>query len=566
MIDVRAAMPALTAGTLATVFAPIVALFAVTATLLVVALFAPSARLHLLVAAGAAAIAAGATAVVLLYRQTRQREIADRGLRDAESHASELVESAMDPIVTVDAAQRIVAFNSAAEAVFRWPRAAIIGQPLEALIPPRFHGAHRHHVDRFGATGTTPRRMGGQAVLTARRADGAEFPIEASISQHGEGDRKRFTVILRDVSERVRAETLLARSEARLRGILDSAMDAIITIDETQHVVLFNSAAEAMFGCPQAEALGAPIAWFIPERFRAAHGERVREFGDDGSGARRMGGSRIVSGLRRGGEEFPIDASISQAADGGHRFYTVILRDISERVMAHEALRRSKEELQELSSTAHVAREQEKARIARELHDELGQALTMLQMDVAWCKARTPAEPPEFAARLERMEKLLKSTVAATRRIAADLRPLMLDDLGLVPAIEWLVENFTQRTGVPCALAIADPELDLPGMHSNAVFRIVQEALTNAAKHARATGVEVSIGRDGDRVLVRVRDDGVGFSPQDPRKPNSFGLVGLRERAALLRGEAAITTGAGAGTTIEVRLPLASTASAGDAP
>lgn len=550
-------MPALTAGGLTTVFAPVAVLIAVTAILTVVAWYLPSARGDLLVGAGIAAIAAGATATVLLYREVRRREVADSGLRDAEALASELVESAMDPIVTVDAAQRIVACNSAAEAVFRWPRTAIVGQPLDALIPPRFHAAHRGHIDRFGATGVTSRRMGAEAVLTARRADGTEFPIEASISQHGDGDRKRFTVILRDVSERVRAQTLLTRSEARLRGILDSAMDAIVTIDETQHVVLFNAAAEAMFGCPQAEALGAPIASFIPERFRAAHGEHVRAFGDGASVARRMGGSRIVSGLRRDGEEFPIDASISRVVDGEHRFYTVILRDISERVRAHEALRRSQEELQELSATAHVAREQEKARIARELHDELGQALTMLQMDVAWCKARLPGEPPELAARLERMEQLLKTTVAATRRIAADLRPLMLDDLGLVPAVEWLVENFTQRTGVPCTLAIADPELELPGMHSNAVFRIVQEALTNAAKHARASRVEVSIGRDGDGVVVRVRDDGKGFSPADPRKPQSFGLVGLRERASLLRGEARIASGEGAGTTVEVRFPVA---------
>ena len=549
-------MPALTAGSLATVFAPIVALLAVTATLLIVALFVPSGRAVLLAAAAVAAVAAGTTAMALLWRQTRRRESADRGLREAESQARDLLESAMDPIVTVDAAQRIVAVNGAAEAAFRSPRADLVGQPLDVLIPSRFHDAHREHVDRFGATGVTPRRMGAQAVLTARRADGAEFPIEASISQHGEGAAKRFTVILRDIGERVQAQSRLARSEARLRGILDSAMDAIVTIDETQHVVLFNAAAEAMFGCPQAEAIGAPIARFIPERLRAAHGEHVRAFGDGASAARRMGGSRIVSGLRRNGEEFPLDAAISQIADGGRRYYTVILRDISERVKAHEALRRSKEELQELSATAQVAREQEKARIARELHDELGQALTMLQMDVAWCKARAPAEPPEYGVRLERMETLLKSTVAATRRIAADLRPMMLDDLGLVPAVEWLVGNFTQRTGVACALAVADPDLELPSMHSNAVFRIVQEALTNVAKHAQATRAEVAIGRDGDRLVVRVRDDGVGFPLADPRKPNSFGLVGLRERAALLRGEARITSGPGAGTAVEVRLPL----------
>src|SRR5207253_10262765 len=121
----------------------------------------------------------------------------------------------------------------------------------------------------------TSRGMGAQTVLYGVRADGEEFPIEASISQHTEAGRKIFTVILRDVTERVRADAMLARSEARLRGILDSAMDAIITVDESQHVLFFNAAAETVFGCPRDEAIGAPHAWFIPERFRGPHGEHV---------------------------------------------------------------------------------------------------------------------------------------------------------------------------------------------------------------------------------------------------------------------------------------------------
>jgi PAS domain S-box-containing protein len=354
----------------------------------------------------------------------------------------------------------------------------------------------------------------------------------------------------------VQAEGLLSRSEARLRGILDSAMDAIITIDQHQKIVLFNAAAESMFQFTQAEAIGMPVDAFIPERFRGSHGKHVRGFGESGDVARRMGAARIVTGVRRDGSEFPIDAAISQLADGDARYYTVILRDVSERVQAHEDLRRSKEELQELSSTAHIAREQEKNRIARELHDELGQALTMLQMDVAWAKAHVTPEQEEFVTRLDRMQKLLKTTVAATRRIAADLRPLMLDDLGIVPALEWLAENFTQRTGVPCRLTIEDPEMVLASLQATAVFRVVQESLTNIAKHAQATQAEVTVAADGPWLVVRIRDNGHGFSAQAPRKAGSFGLVGVRERAAMLRGDADIRSVPGEGTTIQVRLPV----------
>jgi PAS domain S-box-containing protein len=425
------------------------------------------------------------------------------------------------------------------------------------LVPERFRASHHGHVERFGAMGVTSRRMGTQAVLHALRADGTEFPIEASISQHVDGDRKFYTVILRDVGERVRAEALLARSEARLRGILDSAMDAIITVDESQRVVLFNNAAETMFGWTRAEAIGAALGTFIPARFREAHGAHVARFGETGVMSRRMGGSlRIVTGQRRDGAEFPIDASISQVDESGARFYTVILRDVTARVEAEQALRQSKDDLQALGAAAHLTREQEKSRIARELHDELGQLLTMLQMDVAWCKEKLPpGEPNPFGGKLDRMATLLKSTIAATRRIAADLRPLMLDDLGLVPSLEWLVENFSQRTGIACGFAVGARDLQLPKPQADAVFRIVQESLTNIAKHARAAHADIAIEVEPGALVVRIEDDGVGFSSLVPRRPGSLGLFGLRERASLLGGKATITSEPGEGTIVEVRLP-----------
>lgn len=549
----------LIAGRIVVVFAPILALLACVPLLAVAAWWYGAYRPELFLAAGVAAAGAGIWAVAQLYRQVRLRQSANRALRSAEARMVDVVDSAMDPIITVDDEQRIVMCNTAAEQVFRCPRQAMLGTPLDTLIPERFRQVHRLHIERFGETGITARRMGTQAVLMALRGNGEEFPIEASISHHSEDGQQLYTVILRDISERVRAQELLAGSEARLRGILDSAMDAIVTVDETQHIVLFNAAAEAMFGYASAEALGAPLTHFIPERFRAGHGEHVRRFGEEGTASRRMAARRIVTGQRRNGEEFPIDASISQLSDNGGKLYTVILRDVTDRVRAEEALRRSKKELQELGAAGHLAREQEKSRIARELHDELAQALAALQMDVAWCKKKFPGAQDGVAKKLERMERLLDSTVAATRRIAADLRPLMLDDLGLIPALEWLVENFMERAGIPCALAVNDPELQLQGLHATAVFRIVQEALANIGKHASASRAEVTIEHHAAELTIMVRDDGVGFSAHEARKPNSFGHIGLRERASLLGGETRITSAPGQGTQVAVRLPVTAT-------
>ncbi len=550
------AQAGLTSGKLLIILAPVLALVGATAVMALAAWMFGWYRHEVLLAAIGAGGAVVAVTIVLLYNQVREQKASHVALQNAEERMSGIVESAMDPIITIDEQQRILVFNSAAEQVFRWPRAGVIGEPLDKLLPARFREAHRSHIERFAQTGTTSRRMGAQSVLVALRANGEEFPIEASISQHGEGGRKLFTVILRDITERLRAESLIERSESRLRGILDSAMDAIITVDASQHVVLFNAAAEEMFGCSRPEALGAPLSWFIPERFRAAHAAHVHGFGEGSIASRRMGAMRIVTGLRRNGEEFPIDASISQVSGRDGKFFTVILRDVSERVHAEQALRRSKDELHELASAAHRAREQEKSRIARELHDELGQGLTALQMDVAWCRERIPVAQDGMATRLRRMESLLETTVAATRRISSDLRPLMLDDLGLRPALEWLVESFTQHTGVRCELSVGSEELELPDLQATAVFRAVQESLTNIAKHARASQVDVNIEQEDSTLSIRVRDDGVGFAPEDSRKPNSFGLLGLRERAALLGGDAKVTSAPGRGTQVEVRFPV----------
>ena len=221
-------------------------------------------------------------------------------------------------------------------------------------------------------------------------------------------------------------------------------------------------------------------------------------------------------------------------------------------------LRRSREELHEITSVGATAREQERSRLARELHDELGQALTALRMDLAWIEEHGAAGDERIASKIAAMRELLDGTVAATRRIAADLRPLMLDDLGFIPSVEWLVGNFEQRHGIECELVVEPAEFDLAEPQSTAVFRIVQESLTNVARHSGASLVEVRLSRANGAIRLRVRDNGSGFDPGTPRRPNSFGLVGLRERTHLVAGRISIDTAPGRGTSIEVTIPLPS--------
>jgi signal transduction histidine kinase len=154
------------------------------------------------------------------------------------------------------------------------------------------------------------------------------------------------------------------------------------------------------------------------------------------------------------------------------------------------------------------------------------------------------------------MQGLLDATVASARRISSDLRPLMLDDLGHTAAAEWMVQNFSSRTGIACDLELGRGDLDLPDPYATTVFRVLQESLTNAAKHAQATRVDVSLEREGPEIVLAVSDDGRGFEPAAPVRPNAFGLVGLRERALLVGGEISIDSAPGRGTRVELRVPV----------
>jgi len=351
-------------------------------------------------------------------------------------------------------------------------------------------------------------------------------------------------------------------NEARMMGIIRSSMEAIITIDEKQTVVIFNPMAEQVFGVSAMEAIGAPLSRFIPERFRAAHAKHVDQFGVTGVSERQMGRQRVLFGLRANGEEFPIEASISQIRDASGKLYTVMLRDITERQRAENALKLSREELRELSANLQNVREEEKTRIARELHDDLGQQLTALKMDLSVVEQqlRVPGrtQPDEdVQSHLQGMRRLIDATVASVRRIAADLRPVMLDDLGLVPAIEWLANDFTNRYGIDVERHIETGGLTFTSAGATTLFRIVQEALTNVARHADATRVALRLDVEEGFCVLRVADNGRGSAPGGPaHEDKSFGLIGIRERAHMLGGTVTIDTALARGFSITVAFPL----------
>jgi PAS domain S-box-containing protein len=352
----------------------------------------------------------------------------------------------------------------------------------------------------------------------------------------------------------------LPEDHARFAGIIDSAMDAIITIDEGQRVVLFNAAAERVFGCAAAEALGQPLERFIPARFRAAHAAHIRAFAETGVTSRAMGKLGELSGLRANGQEFPIEAAISQVTVGGVKLFTVILRDITERKAAEEELSRSQEGLRALAARLQRAREEEAIRIARELHDQLGRCLTTIKMDLRLIERELSGEVTSQSAQALREKaqtigQAIDETVRTVRRISTELRPGLLDDLGLAAAIEWQAKDFQKRSGISCALTLPEEDPRVSRDEATALFRIFQEILTNVARHAHATKLWVYLGEADGALALEVEDNGVGISPAALADRRALGLLGMRERAAAFGGTVEIAGAPGQGTTVVVRMP-----------
>jgi signal transduction histidine kinase len=214
--------------------------------------------------------------------------------------------------------------------------------------------------------------------------------------------------------------------------------------------------------------------------------------------------------------------------------------------------------LRTVSLPLELVREQERRRLAREIHDQLGQALTGLKLDLAWFSGQISKDYQSLRSKAESMSEVVSSTIQAVRRIATDLRPPILDDLGLAAAIEWQGREFASRAGVSCIVNVSPglERVDLDQTRSTALFRIFQEVLTNITRHANATAVQVTLSQPGDRIELEVWDNGRGISEREIADPRSIGLIGMRERAAMLGGEITIRGVPRQGTTVIARIPM----------
>jgi PAS domain S-box-containing protein len=472
-------------------------------------------------------------------------------MREGAARLNGIIQSAMDGVITVDERQDIVIFNPAAEAMFGCTAANVLGTPLEQFIPVRFRDRHHSYIGHFGETGVTTRRMGAQSEITGLRANGEEFPLEASISQAVVGGKRLFTVILRDITHRKQGEDALRDSAERYQRLVDLVPNAI-WVEREERITFVNRACVQILGAQSVEQLlgRSPLDLIHPDFHALATTRRSRLH--EGLETEPLVEKKVI---RLDGEVRDVEIAEASFYDQGKLAVLAVLRDITERKLAERELEESREKLRHLSTSLLAVREEEKTRIARELHDELGQSLTGLKMDLAQIGSQLRPDQIDAAHRAKSMLSLLDSTVASVRRIATELRPLMLDDLGLVPTIEWLVHDFSQRSGIAVELELPAADFDVGPELSTAVFRVLQESLTNVARHAQASRVEVVLKGSDQHVELRVHDNGMGISSAAASGTKTLGMLGMRERAAMLGGKFILESERGAGTSIMMTIP-----------
>lgn len=465
-----------------------------------------------------------------------------------------VLDAAREAIVVTDHGQRVVAVNAAGLALFGYTQPELIGQPLDRLIPQRLHGAHAAHVRDFEATGKAQLRAGGRVAVRGLHKDGTEFPVEATVSRvemaGPDGDQTFYVTMLCDLVPWGVPPGEMDPPTRRFRELLDLAPVAL-WIAEDERVNFANRAAHRLFGVAPDDSLAG----------RSVHA-LVRAQGADAMHLhieRALRGELnvpVVQGsiARPDGTSRGVEIASTALPDHGRTVLQMVITDVTQRLQREREQAGHREQLRQLSANVVEAREEERRRIARELHDELGQRLSALKMGLS--SLRAPVLARVDTERVDDMLGMIDDTVAALRRIAADLRPLMLDDLGLNAAIESLARDASLRMDMEITVQLADEDPPLAGSAAIAVYRMVQEALTNVGRHARATDVRIGLRQRGDEIVLTVRDNGVGFPPDARAADGRYGLLGIRERALMLGGRLEIDNPPGGGARLTVHLPL----------
>lgn len=390
----------------------------------------------------------------------------------------------------------------------------------------------------------------GTAAIYEATFRGRVFAARVEPLTDGRGRIKGVVGFAFDVTDRRRAEAALRESETRFATAFHAnPAPLVMTRLDDGRVLDANAAFLRLLDRPRADVVGrTTIALGVIEAERRA--AVVRLLRDTGSAG------EVALAIRRP-DNTPRDVALSLVRIdlGGEPCTLGIYRDVTENKRADEQLRASRAALRSLATRQQNVREDERARIAREIHDSLGQALTAFKLDLAAARQAAARGAPEVADRLAGTARMVDDLVKGVRRIATELRPPILDALGLPAAIEWLAHDFARRTGIACRTTVRAVAGEVGADLATALFRIMQESLTNVSRHAGAAHVDVELSVSGEVVTLEVRDDGCGITEAGATGPGSLGILGMRERAAALGGVLEVGPQSAGGTRVAAWFP-----------
>ena len=375
--------------------------------------------------------------------------------------------------------------------------------------------------------------------------------VEISMTRIPQSGNDALFTICRNIADRKDAETKLSYQA----NLLEKVNDAIIAVEIKQGPVIsaWNSGAERIYGWSKNEVIGKSWEQFFPSGDSGMHLydllnilREKNEYNGE------------FSRYAKGGKLIEVESRIIALTDVNNKFvgWVSVDRDISERKKSELRLRNSEEKLRNLAIHLDSIREDERKQIARDIRDELGQAVTTLKYDASWLMKKVPEDNKFLYERLAEMSKLIEKTGGNINRITSDLHPIVLDRMGLSAAIKWQTKEFEKKTSISCELYIEDIDSFLDVSKSEMIFRIYQEILSNTGKHSKATKVQINLHKKANRVELLVSDDGVGMSREQMNNPASFGLLAMTERVYNLKGRINIDSSQGFGTTISVSFPV----------
>ncbi len=371
------------------------------------------------------------------------------------------------------------------------------------------------------------------------------------IVRNAAGKAIRLTGTMMDITERKKAEQALAESENYLRTILDTEPECVKVLNNKGELLSMNPAGLAMIEADnEQQVLGHHMTELVNEKYRMGFNRLSKEVFNGNSGTFEF----EVTGLKGGHRWLETHAVPLKDADGKIINLLGVTRDITEHKKVEKEITNTTDQLRQLTAHLQNIREEERKRIGREIHDELGQQLTVLKMDASWLRKKMGESDTAVRTKIDELIIMLDDTVKSVRRISSELRPSLLDDLGLIAAIEWQLGEFEKRSGISTSCIHLEEELEIPDNAKTAFFRIFQESLTNVARHSQAQKVIVSISEIDNQLVLSIEDNGNGFDKQKIADKKTLGILGMKERTAMIDGVYEISSTPGKGTIVTVKL------------